>query len=105
MRIRLSIAAIIFLFVVCICLQAYAGSEEAITPEGGISASWVLTGSFVIIGSLIAYIIYDMKRQFTFAMKSVMAKLDNHDKEIKEYGQLHSRADEKFKTIFNKLKI
>jgi hypothetical protein len=106
MRIKLSIAAIILLFTICAFVSVYAADtkqQTAITQDGGISASWVLTGAFTLIGSLITFIIYDMKRQFTIAIKSVVIKTEVHETKLASHSELHAKYDERFKTIFNHL--
>jgi len=101
MRIKLSIVGICILLLLCIYIEAFA-SDEPINEQGGINAGWVLTGAFIVIGSLIAFIVHDIKRQFSVAMGAVITKLENHDAKITEHSILHGRYEEKFKTLFKK---
>lgn len=101
MRIKLSIIGICVLLLLCVYIEAFA-SDEPINEQGGINAGWVLTGAFIIIGSLIAFIVYDIKKQFSVAMGAVITKLESHDKDLKEHSILHGRYEEKFKTLFKK---
>lgn len=104
MRIKLSVVAIIILFIFCAYVSAKAEQTVSpITQDGGISANWVLTGAFTLIGSLITFIIYDMKRQFTIAIKSVTEKTTAHETKLTVHGELHAKYEERFKTIFNHL--
>jgi len=101
MKVKLSIIGICILLLFCVYIEAFAG-DGTITEDGGINAGWVLTGAFIIIGSLIAFIVYDIKKQFTDAMQAVVTKLDKHDTEIKGHDNLLGRHEEKFKTLFHR---
>lgn len=104
MKIKLSIAGIIILLIFAYFISAAQISEEPITKDGGVSAGWVLTGAFLVIGSLITFIIYDMKRQFTSAMGSVIRQLEKIEVDLNQHSVLHGRYEEKFRTLFNELK-
>lgn len=103
MKVKLSIITVALIFYFTSFVAVKAESREVITQDGGVAASWVLTGAFIIIGALISFIIYDMKRQFTSAMSSMIKKIDVIDSSVKEHSILHGRHDERFKTLFKEL--
>lgn len=62
---------------------------QAITTTGAVSADWILTISFVIIGTLLMGFAYVIGNNFLNTLKNINEKLSEHDEKFDEHLKLH----------------
>lgn len=77
---------------------------QAITQAGAISADWILTISFVIIGTLLMGFAYVIGNNFLTTLKNINEKLLDHDEKFDEHLKLHHEIKlelNSVKTIMN----
>lgn len=74
---------------------------EAITPQGAVSADWILTTAFVVIGALITGIAWLVSRNLIETLKSIQAKLGEHDDLFQEHHNRHMTIEKDIALIKN----
>ncbi len=62
---------------------------QAITNTGAVSADWILTISFIVIGTLLMGIGYVVGNNFLTTLKNINDKLSEHDDKFDDHLRLH----------------
>jgi len=62
---------------------------QAITNTGAVSADWILTTAFVVIGALITGIAWLVSRNLIETLKTIQAKLEEHEQRFDEHHTRH----------------
>lgn len=72
-----------------ILAQAQFNSGDPITPNGGISAGWVLLIAFTIIGALLVLLMNTISRNNTEAMKAIKEEIQSINKRQAAFDEKH----------------
>jgi len=92
------------LITLCILLsQIQFQSSDPITPDGGISAGWVMVISFGIIGFLILYIMNNISKANTEAMIAFKDEIKNIHKRIDTREDEHDALEDKHIALSTKV--
>jgi len=94
------------LITLCILLsQIQFQSSDPITPDGGISAGWVMVISFGVIGFLILYIMNNISKANTEAMIAFKDEIKNIHKRIDTREDEHDALEDKHIELSTKVKL
>lgn len=76
---------------------------QSITSAGAVSADWILTTSFVVIGALITGIVWIVSRNVIDTLKDIQHKVNEHDLRFQMQGDRNSLLEREIAVIKNEI--
>jgi len=76
---------------------------QSITSAGAVSADWILTTSFVVIGALITGIVWIVSRNVIDTLKEIQHKVNEHDLRFQMQGDRNSLLEREIAVIKNEI--